>query len=127
MPSQLVPTGPPDAVKPPLDCPSHDAVVEEASFAFVENISEEVRRDSLAKYKLPEHTVQVLNTRTATVHLSEGEGTWCRAWRCGSASSPASTAEFAVNAERWLHQNKVAFCLNCHSLKTVSRMGGSSD
>ena len=79
----------------------------------------------LSEYKLPEHTVQVLNTRTATVHLSEGEGCWCRAWRCGSISEPAVTAELANNSRRWSHLNKVAFCRTCHSIKTVLRMGGA--
>ena len=126
----LVPTCSPDVVLPPSDSP-HNEVVEEASFAFVPNLvefkGEEARRDSLARYKWPEHVVQVLKSRTATVHLSEGEGTWCRAWKCGLPASPASTAGFAVSASRWSHENKVAFRLNCHSLKTVSRMGGSSD
>ena len=83
------------------------------------------RDDLLSTYRLPEHVVQVLNTRTATVHLSEGEGTWCRAWRCGKATQPAATAEFAQTASRWSSLNQVAFCINCHSVKTVVRMGGA--
>jgi hypothetical protein len=85
----------------------------------------EQRVTVLSKYRLPEHVVQVLNTKTSTVHLSEGEGTWCKAWRCGSRDDPAATAEFALNSGRWSDQNPVAFCLNCHSIKTVSRFGGA--
>ena len=85
---------------------------------------EVARNEVLSRFSLPEHTVQVLNTRTVTVHLSGGEGTWCNAWKCGSKDSPASSAEFARDSTRWTSQNKVAFCRNCHSLRTVSKMGG---
>ena len=107
----------------------HDSVVDDASFVHVPSFEgfkgEEARESLLSDYRLPEHVVQVLNTRTATVHLSEGDGCWCRSWKCGSRESPAATAEFASTSGRWSHLNKVAFCLNCHSVKTVLRMGGA--
>jgi hypothetical protein len=104
-------------------------LVSEADFSLVplaeESKGGEARGEALSKYKLPEHTVQVLNTRTATVHLSDGEGTWCNAWRCGSREDPVPTAEFALDSSRWDCNNPVAFCINCHSLKTVIKMGGA--
>ena len=112
----------------PAGFPHHNAVVSDAHFADGLSpdgfVGEDARGAPLSEYKLPEHVVQVLNSRTATVHLSEGDGCWCNAWKCGSRESPASTAEFAVTSRRWSHLNKVAFCRNCHSIKTVLRMGG---
>mgnify|MGYP003340974915 CR=1 FL=1 len=117
-----------DEVQVPAGPPHHNAIMSDAHFADILSpdgiVGEDARGALLSEYRLPEHVVQVLNSRTATVHLSEGDGCWCKAWKCGSRELPASTAAFATSSRRWSHLNKVAFCRNCHAIKTVLRMAG---
>ena len=87
----------------PSQLAHHDDVLSDASFAhifFLVFEGEEARGEMLSEYRLPGDTAQVLNTRTATAHLSEGEGCWCKAWRCGSRELPTPTAEFATSSRR---------------------------
>ena len=86
----------------------------------------EQQTEAVAKYKLPEHVVQVLNERTKTVHLTSGDGVFCSKWACGTVLAPAATACFANCQDRWSpDRSPVAFCMACHSLKLISKNGGA--
>jgi hypothetical protein len=120
----------PSVVATPPAAESHEESVLDADFQCVpllreEHQGSEARGSVMSKYSLPEHIIQVFNTKTSTVHLSEGDGTACRAWRCGSPDDPVKTAEFATSSSRWTSDNPVNFCLSCHSVKVVSRLGGA--
>ena len=53
-----------------------------------------------ARYVFPKVVVQVLNTRTSTVHLSRGVGVACNAWKADTPDEPAKGAELASGTER---------------------------
>ena len=86
----------------------------------------EQQTEAVAKFKLPEHVVQVLNERTKVVHLTAGDGVFCSKWACGTAREPAATACFANCQDRWSpDRSPVAFCMACHRLKLISKNGGA--
>ena len=80
-----------------------------------------------SKYDFPPGVVQVLNTKTKLVHLwgSARASIACAAWECGSPDTPGERAEFATSASRWdSRRHPYRFCINCHSIAAVKRLGG---
>ena len=78
-----------------------------------------------SRYTFPSGVTQVLNEKTWVVHLSSGVNTACGSWRAGTAEAPAANAEWASTADRWSRElHPYSFCINCHGLKCLSRLGG---
>ena len=82
--------------------------------------------DDDAQFTFPKGIVQVLNSKTSTVHLSPAEGgTFCKFWKCGRRKTPARNAEFARSTRRWKASVSVCrFCITCHSSSMVHKFGG---
>ena len=76
-------------------------------------------------YEFPDGFVQVLNLKTGMVHLSNGAGVACNAWRPGTPEAPSKNAEWAKSSsQRDSQVNPYEFCLNCHSSKALTKLGG---
>ena len=78
-----------------------------------------------ATYVFPDSVVQVMNTRTNTVHLHLGSSlTVCGSWKLGSRAEPISTADFALDCNRWSSSSPSAnFCSQCFSDKGMVNCG----
>ena len=79
-----------------------------------------------SRYRLPEGVVQVMNEKSKLVHLfcPRSERVACAAWNAGTPENPTTNADFASSSGRW-DQNfhDVRFCVNCHALRTISKLG----
>ena len=75
----------------------------------------------------PDHVVQVLNSRTNTVHLYlKDETTICSAWRCGTPSRGNRAAEFACSHLEWSGSiSSTLFCTLCYSEKGMMKMAAA--
>ena len=85
-------------------------------------------QEANSRYRLPEGVVQVMNEKSRLIHLycPRSERVACAAWNAGTPENPTTHADFASSSGRWdpiVHD--VRFCVNCHALRTISKLGGS--
>ena len=85
-------------------------------------------QEANSRYRLPEGVVQVMNEKSRLIHLycPRSERVACAAWNAGTPENPTTNADFASSSGRWdpiVHD--VRFCVNCHALRTISKLGGS--
>ena len=72
-----------------------DEIIEDYSIVKPDGLKGgDIQESLMAQIRLPDHVVQVLNEKSKTVHLSEGHGTICHRWQCGTSKVPAEGAEF---------------------------------
>ena len=104
-----------------------DEIIEDFSIVKPDGLKgDDIQLSLMAQFRLPDHVVQVLNEKSKTVHLSEGDGTICHRWQCGTATVIAKGAEFSKTYSRWTPcRSAVSFCIWCHSLRAITKCGGA--
>ena len=107
---------------PELEVPNHSGPRTDG-MPYLKGAEAQVRLS--AEFMLPESVVQVLNSKTSTVHLYTDDcKAVCGGWVCGFPSEPTANAEFAKDFYTWNGAcGPFAFCTVCFRDSTYARLG----